>query len=99
MQSILSLGLAASLLRTDAVTISLITMCKLLRVLGVSVLVCVCFGSEHTEAQSAGDSTPQRVLEGLRSFLARTARADGTFQPGIDPTYAGMSDCAYRDLS
>lgn len=32
------------------------------------------------------------VLEGLRNFIARTARPDGTFQPGTDPDYPGTSD-------
>lgn len=39
------------------------------------------------------------VLAGLRDFYARTARADGSFQPGIDPAYEGMSDSAASDLA
>ncbi|MCI0378865.1 MAG: hypothetical protein L0215_14760, partial [Gemmataceae bacterium] len=39
------------------------------------------------------------ILDGLKSFYAKTARADGSFQPGIDPTYKGMSDCAASDLA
>ena len=42
---------------------------------------------------------PDEVLSGVRSFFAKTARADGSFQPGIDPNYEGMSDCAYSDLA
>jgi geranylgeranyl transferase type-2 subunit beta len=39
------------------------------------------------------------VLAGVKSFLARTARPDGSFRPGIDPAYRGMSDSAYSDLA
>src|SRR5262245_20010042 len=43
--------------------------------------------------------TPDEVLAGLRDFYAKTARADGSFAPGIDPEYRGMSDSAYSDLA
>src|SRR5919108_684411 len=43
--------------------------------------------------------TPAQALADLRGFLARTARADGSFAPGIDPHYRGMSDSAYSDLA
>jgi hypothetical protein len=39
------------------------------------------------------------VLQGLRDFYQKTARPDGSFQPGIDPEYRGMSDAAYSDLA
>jgi len=39
------------------------------------------------------------VLKGLRDFAAKTARKDGTFQPGIDPDYRGMSDSAYSNFA
>jgi hypothetical protein len=42
---------------------------------------------------------PDEVRKGLREFYRRTARRDGSFQPGIDPEYLGMSDCAYSDLA
>src|SRR5262245_40357327 len=41
----------------------------------------------------------QAVLSGLRDFYAKTARGDGSFQPGIDPDYQGMSDSAFSDLA
>src|SRR5439155_9241396 len=51
----------------------------------------VCFLSILFSAAStdAGDrrSTPDDVLAGLRTFFAKTARPDGSFQPGIDPAY------------
>lgn len=44
-------------------------------------------------------TTPAQVLDGLRGFYARTARSDGSFQPGIDPEFQGISDSAYSDLA
>ncbi len=43
--------------------------------------------------------SPQEVLDGLKAFWQKTARADGSFQPGIDPDYLGMSDSALSDLA
>jgi geranylgeranyl transferase type-2 subunit beta len=49
---------------------------------------------------SLGDvAAADDVLAGLRKFYARTARPDGSFQPGVDPAYRGMSDCAASDLA
>jgi geranylgeranyl transferase type-2 subunit beta len=42
---------------------------------------------------------PDDVLAGLRGFYRATARPDGSFQPGVDPDYRGMSDSAYSDLA
>ncbi len=39
------------------------------------------------------------ILSGLQEFYKQTARPDGSFQPGVDPTYRGMSDSAYSDLA
>jgi geranylgeranyl transferase type-2 subunit beta len=39
------------------------------------------------------------VLAGLRAFFQKTAREDGSFRPGIDPSYQGVSDSAYSDLA
>src|SRR5687767_397570 len=44
-------------------------------------------------------ASPQAVLAGLRDFYQKTARPDGSFSPGIDPEYLGMSDSAYSDLA
>jgi geranylgeranyl transferase type-2 subunit beta len=41
----------------------------------------------------------ERVRDGLRSFLERTANPDGSFRPGIGRDYEGMSDSAYSDLA
>ncbi|MCE9563585.1 MAG: hypothetical protein K8U57_16205 [Planctomycetes bacterium] len=43
--------------------------------------------------------TPDEILQGLKEFYRKTARPDGSFQPGIDPDYRGMSDAAYSDLA
>jgi geranylgeranyl transferase type-2 subunit beta len=43
--------------------------------------------------------SPADVLSGLQHFYATTARPDGSFQNGVDPTYQGMSDSAYSDLA
>jgi formylglycine-generating enzyme required for sulfatase activity/prenyltransferase beta subunit len=39
------------------------------------------------------------ILQGLKDFYRKTARPDGSFQPGVDPEYRGMSDSAYSDLA
>src|SRR5260221_7146472 len=43
--------------------------------------------------------TPQEVLDGLKAFWEKTALPDGSFRPGIDPDYKGMSDSALSDLA
>jgi geranylgeranyl transferase type-2 subunit beta len=43
--------------------------------------------------------TPEQVLTGVRAFLKLTARPNGSFQPGVDRDYDGMSDSAYSDLA
>jgi geranylgeranyl transferase type-2 subunit beta len=51
----------------------------------------------------AGDKAravkPADVLAGLRDFYKKTARADGSFRPGIDRQYEGMADSAASDLA
>jgi prenyltransferase beta subunit len=48
---------------------------------------------------AAADPKPEEVLKGLREFYTKTAAADGSFRPGIDPKYEGMSDSAFSDLA
>jgi hypothetical protein len=67
------------------------------------------FGHYHLEPRAAlqlGEPepanpkpSPDDVLQGLRDFYQKTARPDGSFQPGIDPEYRGMSDAAHSDLA
>src|SRR5215831_2378189 len=43
--------------------------------------------------------SPEAVLAGVKEFFKKTARPDGSFRPGLDPDYRGMSDSAYSDLA
>lgn len=43
--------------------------------------------------------TPKDVLDGLRAFWQKTAMPDGSFRPGVDPDFKGMSDSAGSDLA
>ncbi|HEX3152265.1 MAG TPA: prenyltransferase/squalene oxidase repeat-containing protein [Gemmataceae bacterium] len=43
--------------------------------------------------------TPDQVLEGVRKFIKLAAKADGSFQPGVDRDYEGMSDSAFSDIA
>src|SRR5215475_5328880 len=51
------------------------------------------------EADKLDPMSPDEVLAGLRAFYAKTARPDGSFAPGIDERYRGISDSAYSDLA
>jgi geranylgeranyl transferase type-2 subunit beta len=50
-------------------------------------------------ARAEDASNPKAVLAGIKDFFQKTARPDGSFQPGVDPAYRGMSDSAYSDLA
>jgi geranylgeranyl transferase type-2 subunit beta len=57
-------------------------------------------GMAHSEEKPARSAvSPADILAGVRSFFKRTAQADGSFRPGIDPDYPGMADTAYSDLA
>ena len=43
--------------------------------------------------------TPEDVLDGLKGFWKKTALPDGSFRPGVDPDYKGMSDSALSDMA
>lgn len=47
----------------------------------------------------AAEPKPDDVLTGLKEFFAKCAKPDGSYQPGIDPKYEGMSDSAFSDLA
>jgi hypothetical protein len=38
---------------------------------------------------TAAEPSPDEVLAGVRTFYRATVRPDGSFQPGLDPAYAG----------
>jgi geranylgeranyl transferase type-2 subunit beta len=61
----------------------------------LTVLVPLC----AAPAGAAERATPADVLAGLRDFYKKTARDDGSFRPGIDPDYEGLSDSAASDLA
>lgn len=42
---------------------------------------------------------PFEVIAGLKRFFKKCAKPDGSFRPGVDPKYEGMSDSAYSDLA
>jgi hypothetical protein len=48
---------------------------------------------------SSAQPSAKEVLDGLQSFTKRTALPDGSFRPGIDPDYRGMSDSAYSNFA
>ena len=48
---------------------------------------------------AADPASPANVLTDLRAFFGKTARPDGSFRPGIDLDYEGMSDSASSDLA
>ena len=53
----------------------------------------------HSVAGEPAPAGPEAVLKGLRAFYQKTAQPDGSFRPGIDSDYRGMSDAAYSDLA
>jgi geranylgeranyl transferase type-2 subunit beta len=50
-------------------------------------------------AAEPAPATPDEVLSGLKTFFGKNAKQDGSFRPGIDPSYEGISDSAYSDLA
>jgi WD40 repeat protein len=63
------------------------------------LLVCLLAAAPCRAAEPAPAPTTDEILQGLKDFYRQTARPDGSFQPGIDPKYRGMSDSAYSDLA
>jgi geranylgeranyl transferase type-2 subunit beta len=66
----------------------------LLAVIALSALL-----TARRAATDEAQLAPEQVLTGVRSFFAKTARPDGSFRPGLDPAYTGLSDSAYSDLA
>src|SRR5260370_17899488 len=53
-------------------------------------------------AAAEGDArkaSPQEVLDGLKAFWEKTALPDGSFRPGVDPDFLGMSDSGLSDMA
>jgi hypothetical protein len=68
--------------------------CILLAVLAVPSMLPRAAGGEPATKIEA-----QQVLDGLKAFWQKTALSDGSFRPGIDPDYKGMSDSALSDMA
>jgi Prenyltransferase and squalene oxidase repeat len=71
--------------------------------LPLSVFLVVILTEETPSSQQPEDHqpvfTPDKVLTGVRQFFAQTSEKDGSFRPGLDPEYEGMSDSAFSDLA
>jgi geranylgeranyl transferase type-2 subunit beta len=68
--------------------------------LAKSIVLAGFFGATIVPGSRADEKpTPAEVLAGVRMFFAKTARSDGSFRPGIDPAYEGLSDSAASDLA
>src|SRR5437016_290185 len=63
------------------------------------LLVVLLTPTAHSEDKQPTNVKPEAVLSGVRAFFEKTAVADGSFRPGMDPAYEGMSDTAYSDLA
>src|SRR5262245_41851567 len=62
-------------------------------------VMCLCALSSVAQARAEDKPLPTELLAGVRDFFIKTARPDGSFRPGIDPDYEGMSDSAASDLA
>jgi hypothetical protein len=65
----------------------------------VCYLSCLCLCAFVGGADPRTNITPAEVFAGLKAFWEKTALPDGSFRPGIDPEYKGMSDSALSDLA
>jgi hypothetical protein len=55
--------------------------------------------AQHSQAQEQRPQSPEKVLAHVRHFFVQTANVDGSFHPGVDPEYEGVSDSAFSDLA
>ncbi|HVS40542.1 MAG TPA: prenyltransferase/squalene oxidase repeat-containing protein [Gemmataceae bacterium] len=69
-----------------------------IRTAGALALI-LCGASARAADESAPAATPHEVIAGLQAFWAKTALPDGSFRPGVDPDYRGMSDSALSDMA
>jgi hypothetical protein len=58
-----------------------------------------CLGAAYNQAAEPPKVDEPAIFAGLQEFYVKTARPDGSFQPGVDPDYLGMSDSAFSDLA
>jgi Prenyltransferase and squalene oxidase repeat len=71
-------------------------MAPALNLLAMLLLFCSCTPAAD---EANPKVAPQEVFDGLKAFWAKTAQPDGSFRPGIDPDYKGMSDSALSDMA
>ncbi len=69
------------------------------RTLLLSILPALLAGVLTLPTAASDTPTPAKELDGLRDFFRKTARPDGSFRPGIDPDYEGISDSVSSDLA
>lgn len=65
----------------------------------VGAIVPLAFPLSSRADEKPSPLKPAEVLEGVRQFFQKTALPDGSFRPGIDPSYKGFSDTEYSDLA
>jgi hypothetical protein len=65
----------------------------------LALMILAAVAGRATAGERAAKVGPQDVLDGLKSFWQKTARPDGSFRPGIDADYKGMSDSALSDMA
>ena len=65
----------------------------------LTLMILAAVAGRATAGGHAAKASPQDVLDGLKVFWQKTARPDGSFRPGIDPDYKGMSDSALSDMA
>lgn len=70
-----------------------------LRSLVAGLFLAACLPGLGALADKSAEPNAQQVLDSLRDFFRKCARPDGSFQPGVDPEYEGISDSAYSDLA
>src|SRR5271168_2135874 len=69
------------------------------RFVAILGLGCVLSTATWAGETSARPPSAEEVLTGLKSFWEKTALPDGSFRPGVDPEYKGMSDSALSNLA
>ena len=65
----------------------------------IAILLLFLASSAPAHAAEPKAATQDEVLSGLKAFFAKTEKPNGSFQPGVDPKYEGMSDSAFSDLA
>jgi geranylgeranyl transferase type-2 subunit beta len=70
---------------------------------GLAALIATTLPGSSAIGQTQDRSSPivsaEEVLAGVRQFFVKTGNADGSFRPGVDHEYEGISDSAFSDLA